>query len=606
MKRALSTKRGFFARRAEESGAVAIMTAISLVFLIGAGALSVDIGHVIFTEKKLQKVVDLAALETVAVLERALNSPTGFGSGVDPQTRLTEVAKAAVDRNGIAPEDALHANDFTVEVGVSDKTTKTFTPIPFASWQLANAVRINGGTTQDYSFYPGGAPLTEAAIGRLNLAPDNDCTVSCTPCIAGSADCPKELTKFQAWAQISVGSTLGNFSSRDSFMDPFMSALFGTTVDLDAAGYDGLAAADVSLEELFTSLEVDAGDSDEVLNSTVSLRDLVTASATALNSSGDPASIAAATALNTFAASVSNGATFTFNDVIDFGMSNPGAVAKGRVNVLDLLTVAAEASNGSNLLTVDLPFTIPGVSSARLTIALIEKPKVAAGPPGLDSNGVYFTVAQTAQARVYLEANLSNTVVVAGQVMALRLPIYIDAAKASTSLTGVTCDTLKSNTVTKVTTSTGAVNISLADVNTAQMFGPTVTKLPGAIGSVAGLVTVTGSGSMTIAGSTKSSTFTGAHEDATGNFLRKDHIGATDVQLDSLRDTSTYTASALGLGLSPALIAAQVKAAVAPAYDQLEASVLNPLLQTPFGITLGGADIVNMDTRCTYTTTYAN
>jgi len=135
-------RRCFFSR--DESGGVAVTTAICLVFLIGFVALVLDVGHLQAVRNEVQNAADAAALAGC----RALFPYQGYpGSNIIPITEppfcslAVTTAKAAASENhpGAIVDMAFAPDD--VETGIWDKTNRTFTPQASCTMDI-NAVRV--------------------------------------------------------------------------------------------------------------------------------------------------------------------------------------------------------------------------------------------------------------------------------------------------------------------------------------------------------------------------------------------------------------------------------------------------------------------------------
>ncbi len=91
-------------------GAVSIIAAVSMFFVMAATALSVDVGHVVYRDRRLESTVDLAAIDA----SRAI------GDRRDPARNALEVAeefaRESATRNDFDYDDAGAGNSLTVEI----------------------------------------------------------------------------------------------------------------------------------------------------------------------------------------------------------------------------------------------------------------------------------------------------------------------------------------------------------------------------------------------------------------------------------------------------------------------------------------------------------
>lgn len=142
--RALSpTQRRWLARSRDESGSVAVITAICLVFLIGFVALVVDVGHLYSVRSELQNAADAAALAGA----RALFPISGYPDATlipltDPPYCSLAVsagrAAAASNQAGAVTNLATVTDD--VQTGIWNWDAKTFALDATPSYDI-NAVR---------------------------------------------------------------------------------------------------------------------------------------------------------------------------------------------------------------------------------------------------------------------------------------------------------------------------------------------------------------------------------------------------------------------------------------------------------------------------------
>jgi Flp pilus assembly protein TadG len=229
--------------RGEERGAIAVMTALCLAFVIAAVAMAVDVGHTVYSKRALQGVADAAALDAV----RALNDLRD-GS----QTRCSQAlayAQHAATRNNFTYSAS--GNSLSIQLGTVDQTTKAFTMLSDCTSApldpaAASAVLVSVSTVAPFSFMPGSDSLNATATATSN-----------------------------AKADIAMGTWLARFSTSNS--SPLDKILFclgnagGTcsgSAGVTALGYGGLAAATINYGDLFTQLNI--ATTSDIANTQVS------------------------------------------------------------------------------------------------------------------------------------------------------------------------------------------------------------------------------------------------------------------------------------------------------------------------------------------------
>jgi uncharacterized membrane protein len=579
-----------------EDGAIAVLAGLMLTVVIAATALAVDIGHQVYTERHLSSIVDLAALDAGHAIGNRREA------GRSAYDVAYQYATESMTRNEFDYTLTDEGNSITLELGIGNSATKTFTPFPVgtsaAVLETANALRITATTATNFAFMPGTAGATKSAVVFIEpktstgTGTGSGCTNAalCPPACTTAALCEYK----KANAAISVASTLGSYSSRNSFMNAALGGLVGGSISLTAVSYDGLASAEVTLGAIWTKLGLDAGSVSDVLTSQISLVDLMQAQIDILTAQGGAANLSAATALTTIRNATSASLHFTFQDLLDLGLSVPGSAADATVNVLTLTTVAAQVANGSNAVTFNMPVAVPGVASGLIRMAFIEPPVIAVGAAEQDAQGNWVTHARTAQARIFLDMTLASGITVGTTSVPVRLPLYIEAGRASADLTSIGCQTNNINSTTTVAATSDALAAYIGDVSSGAMSNSSQTPTPtsASIMNAGGLVTVTGLGSLTAASSSGTFNFSGAYPS------RVQHLGVSSLSLSNLAATANFSVSPTGL--TTATTIAQIRALFAPVLTQVEALVLKPLAATPLGITLGGADIANPSADCQY------
>jgi uncharacterized membrane protein len=435
-------------RRARgEGGAVMVLTVVSMVMVLGATALSVDIGRLVSRNRDLQAVSDSVALDAVTLLD---GEAAGQVAGAVDQEAL-----AAAERNGFTPatladslghstpEGGPGGSVLNVTFGVwtppgTDSTTtstSSTTVAPGGEGTFAavtdptvvpNALQVQAGATLGGVFVHGSSPLSRAA----------------------TADDPTE-------AGATLGSWLGSFDGTQvTVLNGLLSTLNGVydtsavqpSVYLTAAGYQGLADASVQLGDI-ASADPSIGTVDNLLSGTYSPGVLTTDLAEALDhraqrelQNGD---VSASTNLEQASVTVGNIASLVTADagidvckMLSVGAAPPPptgpsftcaptdpAAASATVNVLRFEESVAELAlaDGQNGFYVDLGVGSKVLLRASVVQAAQEMAPCAPGPA---------CTVQTDQVGASLQVQLDPTT---------SLQISSSAADAQATLTSVTC-----------------------------------------------------------------------------------------------------------------------------------------------------------------------
>ncbi len=542
-----------------ERGAVLAVVAIAMVVMIGATALAIDIGQLTNNNRTFQARADVIALDAARVVNGESAAALSGASGP-----VTLAVQASATRNN-TPLSSL-----TVEIGTT--SSSTFTPIAtpilngaiqtVTSAGIPTAVRVTASGTTDFAFRPGDSTTNRQAVATQYG-------------IAG----------------ISVGSFLARINASTGLLNSVLGGFLGGNLTL--VGYTGIAAGSLTLGQLQTQLGV--GTVDQLLDTSITMRDFLNLMADVLNAKGDPASLTARAGVVSLAAVASTTTSFKLSDLINVATSDGNSAADADLNVLQLATMAAQVANGSNAVSVTLaPSSLGGLASLlspsgnSLQLKVIEPPQIAIGPAAQDASGNWVTTARTAQVRLYIQLRPLGTVL--GGI--LNLPIYVEAASADASLRGVTCVTPKDSSTVSVHTDAQAVRArvgTLADINAA-----TPSLSDATILNIIGLVRVTGRADVAAANSATDLTFHGPFD-----WNNTQTVGATSLGLGNLIRTQPLHLDlhALGLGLGLGGVLGSVLGLLNPILSVVDNGLLDPLLSA-LGVSLGGGDVTNFMLDC--------
>ena len=379
--------------RKDERGAIMILGALGLLVALVASALAVDLGRQASEKKSDQLVADLAALDSVRELEPMVLSVPGATVAIVTAAAQT-AARESAERNGFDPDAT--GNAIAAEVGTVDDNN-AFT----AGGANPNAVRVIVGSTMDYLFAPGGKNLTAKAVARL--APNTGPGSGCPGCPPVGSTIPG--TGGSAYGGFDLGSALAS-ADFDAVSAPVLNRVFGQMIggNADVLSWGGLGNAEVSMAALqreLGDLGLDVGTPQKLLATNMTLGQLFTATASALNQQGTSDATAAAALFGGstgIIAQSTNTTQFTLGKFIEFAQGNGDTVADANLKVRNLVVMAAEAANGSNVITVpDAGVVIPNLAKTALSLQIIEPKKHVFGGVGAsDKTGqVKLTVTPT-------------------------------------------------------------------------------------------------------------------------------------------------------------------------------------------------------------------
>jgi len=321
-------------RTRDDRGAVLVLTALSLGFIIAAVAFTIDLGRQIERRRDMQAIADVVSLDMV----RNLNGRTVNQINADSANWLLEQQRSAARNNFTASKLTVSLGHVTTSNGVETFVVDTGDAVP-------TAVRVVASDHVDFFFSPGGGDVSRTAVAATDATVDY------------------QLGSFLA------GVTPSN--TQIDLLNKVLKRALGTgTLSLDAVSYQGLAAGRVSLRGLATQMGF--ASPDQLANATVNAKQFYLATAQAMNANGGPA--AGVTALNTIAATMNNSATMNVGDVIQAGSGSQDAFDT-TFSVLGLITGSAFLINGNSAISVpSLDMVIPGIGAVDVSLTVIQKP----------------------------------------------------------------------------------------------------------------------------------------------------------------------------------------------------------------------------------------
>jgi uncharacterized membrane protein len=537
-----------------------IITAISMLMLLSAVALSVDIGDLIWRQRQLQGIVDLGSLDAVRAL------------GDQRDTSQTRCGQAlAIARQSAAKNNFTYsASGFSLQVqlGTVSQTTRAWSMLTDCTSNLnpsaANAVKVIALRPVLFSWLPGSDNVLASGISS---------TVAEADLGMGTWAARVNTTYLSQYDKLMycLGRGGGTCSS---------------TSGLTAVGYSGLASATINLGSLFSSLSI--GTTDQIANTQVSYKSMLQAAATILNAQGGATNVNAATALTSLAGAADSTLKFKFGDIID-SSSGYDSVAAANMNVSELIGASAEIANKAHLVQVNnLGLSIPGVSSFNMKMSVIEAPK-------WDFGAVDKPVSvHTAQIRTQYEMSVGSVLVGLTSVP-ITLKLYVESANGTGTLTNIACASNPANGSVTANATTSAVTIYVGEVSDSSMTNVSVDPTPSAnvMANVANLVRITGSGSLSLAGAHNASVT------LSGPFTRTGTIGTFTTNTDLLRNSLTVTVTSLGGLINTSLISTAVQNLVKPVLDVVDTTLLNVVDILPgLSVDLAGADLWNTRVDC--------
>jgi len=266
-------------------------------------------------------------------------------------------------------------------------------------------------------------------------------------------------------AGFSIGTYLVTYSSTQTIILNSLLSELGTSVNLAAVVYQGLAQTNVTLLQLISA-------SGGVLTPT----NILTASLTGKDWAAVFAAATGNASLSTLADSFSSATSTSLGQLVSINGTPTGppdacgnttlspAELSTSINVLQTLTTEAELANGTNAIDVTAALSLPGVSTANLILTLLQPAQYGYGPTG--------STASTSQVNAELDLNVTGI----GQ-----LDMTFTGADGTATLYTVTCTNNAMNTIkinASTTAVTGSVTLAGLAIATLGVSGVSIQTLP--------------------------------------------------------------------------------------------------------------------------------
>ncbi|WP_282412497.1 pilus assembly protein TadG-related protein [Pseudomonas sp. PS01299] len=376
---------------ARQRGAIGLMAAATLSLALVLMLLVVDTGRLYMEQRKLQRVVDSAALEAVS---RGGNCQSGLSAA-------TYAGQSAV-RNGyiIDSNNTLATTCGSVQTAASG--LRAFT----VDATRSSAIKVDASRTVTTSFAGGVQALFSGSAVSLNTTLNASAVAAQpTPTVA----------------QLNIRSMLASINTAQSnILNPLFSGLLGGNVNLTALGWDGLLNTDINLlsylNQLAINLNVAAGNYTQLLNTQATVTQLIQAAATVVQLNGATATVI--TALGQLQVAAINAAPVKLGDILQLQTGTTAAGLDANLQLLQLIQGVVQLANSKSAVAATLPISVLGLANVTVRVKVIEPPQFSAiGDPArakanpLGADRIYV---RTAQIRTFISVNLPVLSGVAG------------------------------------------------------------------------------------------------------------------------------------------------------------------------------------------------
>lgn len=316
---------------------MAVFLAVTIVLLVGIGALAVDLGMQRVVRRDMQALADVVALD----LAREL----------DGRTRSQLASELDLSDPASALSVALAGNDTTL--GSDPAVTVTW-----GAWRAGSfvaqvdpptAVRVVAAAQTEFAFSAGRGRASRTAYG-----------------VAATTACHR------------LGSFAAVLESEQSAVLRSLNDLLG--LDLSLASYQGLASTPVRLAEIAADSKI--GTPEQLLTGAVSLGDLMRATASAVGRTKPPGFEATVSTLGTVADVAGGLGSVQLGRALSIAPSDSAAL-ETQFSVLDVVSGALLAADGTHALSIpNLQAGVAGVGNQFLgSLDVINGASVACGRP---------------------------------------------------------------------------------------------------------------------------------------------------------------------------------------------------------------------------------
>ena len=438
-----------------QRGAIGLMASLTLGLALLLMVVVVDTGRLYLEQRKLQQIADTAALEAVSRSGNCLAGLTAASYATQSASRnafTVGSGNTLTTTCGTLVTGANNLRTFAVDATLSSAiqvvaTHSVPTSVAAGIYSLLSPGAFNPNTQ-----------LTATAVAATPLPPT---------------------------AQLSIRSTIANVNLLNGVMGP----LLGSSVNITAAGWNGLLSTNISLlsylQQLAIDLNVTAGNYTQLLATNATVSQLINTAITVSQANGASADVL--TALGNLKIAAQTAGSIKLGSLVSLSTTTPTSVLNANLQLFQFVQALIEVANNQNGLAVNLPVSLLGLGlGATVQTKVIQAPQFSAiGNPALaalnptGTNGIYV---RTAQIRTMVTLDLSLVTNLLSLVTGLlsvgtttlgltlhvlpntTLDISLEAGGGSSYVTGYTCVT-DSNKSLSISATTDTAYLRVGNVN---------------------------------------------------------------------------------------------------------------------------------------------
>ncbi|QXZ09117.1 hypothetical protein KUF54_13955 [Comamonas sp. Y33R10-2] len=355
------------ARIHSQSGSVAMLGALWLMIAVICLA-TIDIGNVFWQKRELQKIADLAALAGASVT-------------------------AMKDCSASAQQNALKNGAVSQEVKA----------------ECGNWNKTRAGATASDMFVAGQDPFNASRV-QISRSVPFLFVWQATGASARTVDANAVAWRAQPAAALTIRSTLLKVDTKQSpILNAILGGLLGSSISLDAVGWNGLANTQINLLQFLDFLAprigLNVGDYDKLVNADVSVGVLLQVMVDAVQQSGNTASVGVQALNQLVTAALGVPAMkLKLSQLLNLQSGLDSSALDLGLNVFDLVQGAIQVGNSNSAVSAAVAVPLPGLLDLNVFLKVIEPPQLSSvGDPQLaklDPLGPNRIYVRTAQVRL--------------------------------------------------------------------------------------------------------------------------------------------------------------------------------------------------------------
>ena len=335
-----------------QRGAVMIMTAGFMLLGVLCLALVVDTGRLYMEKRSLQRIADVIALEV-----ESLRGCEPDADGAITAAAKANVALARLKAEGNAAQGSQPVTISKVTCGGVSGNPRVFDPALTGAAEVVVARAVTTSLVAG-GVFRGQTKLTARAVAIHSGNP---------------------------LARLTIRSNVASVNSSQSpLLNAVLGNLLGTTLNISAVGWQGLAGANIKLLDLIGVDGLNLGGYESLLSTDVTLADLLLASADVLRKNGDTLN---ASVLDIIRPKV-GALAVNLGELLGLQTGLPKSGTDINLNILDLVQGSVQLASEGSAVNAAVPLSLPGLGNASIKARVIEKPQLSAvGDPRDINNG---------------------------------------------------------------------------------------------------------------------------------------------------------------------------------------------------------------------------